>query len=117
MNIFSIGYRGETAACKSLKSKKYKIIKRNYRKKCGEIDIVAQKEETLIFVEVKTRKNDEYGAPCEFVTRPKQEKIIKTAKFFITENNIDANVRFDVIEVYHDENKIVKTVHIENAFW
>lgn len=117
MNIFSIGYRGETAACACLKSKKYKIIKRNYRKKCGEIDIIAQKDDLLVFVEVKTRKSDEYGAPCEFVTRSKQEKIIKTAKYFLSENNFNSNVSFDVIEVYHNGKKIVKTLHIENAFW
>lgn len=116
MNFLNIGFKGENVACKYLKSKKYKILKTNYRKKYGEIDIIVQKKNTIVFVEVKTRKSIQYGMPCEFVTKSKQTKLINTAKLFIYENQLDCDFRFDIIEVYHDNGKINKIEHIENAF-
>ncbi len=94
------GQVGEDAAVAFLKSKKYKIIERNYKNKIGEIDIIAQKGEDLVFVEVKTRSSEKFGTPAEAVTYYKKQKIVNAAKWYISQNFTDLNIRFDIIEVY-----------------
>ncbi len=116
MNVNIIGSLGEKAACRFLKKNQYKILGRNYRKPYGEIDIIAQHGDTVSFVEVKTRKNEQFGLQCEAVTYTKRRKLIQTAYTYIEENKIDANYSFDIIEVYHDEGKIKSVRHIKNAF-
>lgn len=110
------GKHGEEIAEAFLRENGYKIVNRNYRCRLGEIDIIAAKENTLIFVEVKTRSHQRYGLPRESVTFAKQKVIIKTAQQYIQRFKIiDKLFRFDVIEVYYDKQPI-KVVHIENAF-
>lgn len=115
-----IGELGEKAACKYLKKNGYKILECNYKhfsgKMVGEIDIIARKGETISFVEVKTRKGDDFGLPCEAVTKNKQQKLIRTAYTYIEEHNLDCNYSFDVIEVFHNEKKVVSVRHIPGAF-
>ena len=111
-----IGDIGENAAAKYLKKQKYKILERNYRKTYGEIDIIAEKDGVLSFVEVKTRKSDEFGRPCEFVNFKKQERIKKTAMSYICENELDPYISFDIIEVYAYNGKIKNINHIISAF-
>ncbi len=111
------GNIGESAACKFLKKNGYKVIERNYRKRYGEIDIIAQKGEMYVFIEVKTRADTDYGLAAEAVTKTKQQRIIRTAKLYIMENELDAAFSFDVIEVYHKGRKVVRINHIENAFY
>lgn len=115
--IFDSGKAGENAAVKYLKNNGYKILERNYRKTYGEIDIIAQKGENIAFVEVKTRKNDLYGSPAEFVTKSKQKKIIKVAYSYIQSNNLDTEFTFDIIEVYIDGLRVKNVNHIKNAFY
>ena len=116
MNTLKIGFSGEKASCNFLKKKGYKILKRNYKKTYGEIDIIAQKGDTISFVEVKTRANTGFGLACEAVTKSKRDKIIKTAYSYIKEHNPDADFSFDIIEVYHEKGTILKIEHLENAF-
>lgn len=115
-----IGNRGEDAACRYLKKNGYRILERNYKKVqgkiVGEIDIIARKGETLSFVEVKTRKSEEFGLPCEAVTKSKQQKIIKTAYAYIEEKNVDANYSFDVVEVLYDGRNVSEIRHLVSAF-
>lgn len=111
-----IGEIGENAACDYLKAHKYKILERNYRKPYGEIDIIAQKEDTVSFVEVKTRKNTKYGLPCEAVTKSKQQKLIQTAYAYIEERQTEANYSFDIMEVFHVNGRVTSVHHIPNAF-
>lgn len=94
------GQCGEEAAVSYLLKNKYKIIKRNYSNKCGEIDIIAQKDDDLVFVEVKTRNSDEFGTPAQAVTYYKKRNIINTAKWYLAKNPTELNIRFDIIEVY-----------------
>ncbi len=94
------GQYGESAATEYLKKKKYKILARNYRNKCGEIDIIAQKDEDLVFVEVKTRSSSEFGTPAQAVTYYKKKNFINTAKWYLMENPCELNIRFDIIEVF-----------------
>ena len=115
--IFNSGKKGENAAVSFLKKSGYKILERNYLKPYGEIDIIAKKGENIAFIEVKTRKSDLYGSPAEFVTVSKQKKIIKAALAYISENDIEAEFTFDIIEVYLDGKKIINLNHIKNAFY
>ncbi len=115
--MFNSGKAGESAATKYLKKNGYKILERNYRKTYGEIDIIAQKGENVAFVEVKTRKNDSFGTPAEFVTAQKQKKLIKAACAYIQEKNLEAEFTFDIVEVYIDNQKIKEINHIKNAFY
>ena len=94
------GQCGEDAATNFLKKNKYKIIKRNYKNKIGEIDIIAQKGEDLVFVEVKTRSSEQFGTPAEAVTYYKKRKIVNTARWYLAQKPTDLNIRFDIIEVY-----------------
>ncbi len=118
MNTKHIGDYGENAAQEYLENKGYEILKRNFRLKCGEIDIIAEDNGCIVFVEVKTRKSNLFGEPGEYVDRRKQERVKKAAGCFTDIVNND--VRFDVVEVLYIEKSGKMTVtginHIENAF-
>lgn len=121
----NMGLWGEDKAVEFLKAKNYTILARNYHSRFGEIDIIARKQNTIIFVEVKTRKNTAFGFPAEFVDYKKQQKIMKTAQLYINDNfNAEFDYRFDIIEVFHydiievfhyDDNK-VNFNHLKGAF-
>ena len=91
MNTIFIGMSGESAACKYLKKNGYEILKRNYKKTYGEIDIIAKKGDLISFVEVKTRKNTEFGLACQAVQKSKMDRIKKTAKTYISEYKTDCS--------------------------
>ena len=110
-----IGSDGEAAAAAYLKKKKYKILGQNYSCRFGEIDIIAQQGRYVVFAEVKTRKNENFAAAREFVTRQKQERVMKAAMLWLQQNDVDLQPRFDVIEVV-GEGFARKITHIENAF-
>ena len=114
----NIGEIGEEYATKFLKKKKYKILERNYRKRYGEIDIIAENKNYIVFVEVKTRHRDSMTSAADAVNRQKQLKIIKTASMYLAENETDKFCRFDVCEVYinSDNLKLVDINYIEAAF-
>jgi len=97
-----LGILGEKLAKKFLEERDYKIICQNFKSRQGEIDIIAKdSEETIVFVEVKTRTSLEFGNPSEAVNQIKKEHILKTAKYFLYSNNIaEKNIRFDAIEVF-----------------
>jgi putative endonuclease len=111
------GNKGENYATDLLIEKNFTIIKRNYHFGHGEIDIIAMDNETLVFVEVKTRKNLEFGDPIQGVTKGKQRQIRKIAEGYLMENNItDIDCRFDVIGILLRGSEAPKIEHIENAF-
>ena len=106
------GNLGEAMAAAFLEEKGYNIVKRNYNKRSGEIDIIAENEKYLVFAEVKYRKSLKNGYPREAVDYKKQEKIRSTALLYLAEvGKADKAIRFDVIEIIDD-----KIEHIENAF-
>jgi putative endonuclease len=112
----SLGSQGEEIAVNYLNGKGYKIVDKNYRCRLGEIDIIAYKDNTLVFVEVKTRQNTSYGLPCESVTKTKQHHIMRTAAFYVLKNDVgDVNQRIDIIEILYREQKAYIR-HLENAF-
>ena len=114
----AIGDTGEEYAVEYLKKHKYKILSRNYRKRFGEIDIIAEKKGTVAFVEVKTRHENPLTKPFEAVDARKQKKIYKTSIAYIYENNLNCQYRFDVCEVYVNRNtlKLIEINYFENAF-
>lgn len=113
MNTTLAGREGEAKAARYLRKKKYEIIGANYRCRFGELDLIAKKRELVIFVEVKLRKNDHFGAAADAVTPLKREKLKKAALSWIAATESIAPTRFDVIEIYTETGRIN---HIENAF-
>ena len=109
------GSAGESAAAAYLKKKGYRILGQNYSCRFGEIDIIAQQGNYVAFVEVKTRKNENFAQAREFVTRAKQERVIKAAMLWLQQNDLELQPRFDVIEVV-GEGRTQKLRHLENAF-
>ncbi len=109
------GQKGEELAAKYLEEKGYVILEKNWRFKNLEADIIATSSKTLIIAEVKTRKSNYFGEPETFVTRQKQKNLIKTAHEYILRNNLDLDVRFDIISVIMNDSSSVK--HIEDAFY
>ena len=115
-----IGRRGERIAAKFLKKNGYRIVAKNFSSAHGEIDIIAEDNGFLVFVEVKARKDSDeyfenYGLPCEAVTKKKQQHIIYTAQIFLKNHPTNKEIRFDIIEVYLGDKAKVR--HIENAFF
>lgn len=111
-----IGNIGEKYSQKFLKKLGYKIISTNYNTKFGEIDIVAENENNIVFVEVKTRKENSMYAPVLAVTKQKQQRIMKTAYLYLKEYPTNKNIRFDIIEVIHNNKKAIDINHIKSAF-
>jgi len=109
------GSAGESAAAAYLKKKRYKILGQNYSCRFGEIDVIARQGDYVVFVEVKTRRNENFAQAREYVTRAKQERVIKAAMLWLQQNDLDLQPRFDVIEVV-GEGKMQRITHIENAF-
>lgn len=115
-----LGNLGEDAAAKHMLSNGYEIISRNYKSKFGEIDIIAKKDEYIIFCEVKARKSTLFGDPCEAVSFSKRRKIRLTAYDYIQQNNIELPMRFDVCEIIHSVKngryQVCKINYIKGAF-
>lgn len=116
----TVGVCGEDAACEYLKGKGYRITVRNMRTRAGEIDIIAEDGDCLVFAEVKTRTSSAFGTPAEAVTYYKRQNIIRAAEIYLMSHPADSDIRFDVIEIY---GKSVdggfyteKINHIINAF-
>lgn len=103
------GNAGENAALRFLLQKGYKILQRNFRSKVGEIDIIATEGGALVFVEVKTRWNRNYGYPEEAVTPYKLRSIIKTAEYFKLLNpNTPGLLRIDVVALEVEGNQVLE---------
>lgn len=113
-----IGDFGENAAADYIQQRGMRVIKRNFYCRAGEIDIIARDGEYTVFIEVKTRRSSRCGTPAEFVDFRKQEKIIRTALYYL--GSEDYAMRFDVAEVYYhlEGGKPVadEINYIENAF-
>jgi putative endonuclease len=112
------GARGEKLACRFLKHKGYKILFRNFRGRSGgEIDVVCRDNDTLVFVEVKTRARIDFGRPLEAVDQAKQKRISRGALAWLRMlENPDILFRFDVVEVVVAEDAKPQIELIKNAF-
>lgn len=117
MNNRQLGNIGEHIAAEYLTAHGYQIVERNYRSRLGEIDVIAAKNEVLVFVEVKTRTSTRFGRPSEAVNFLKQQKITKVASWYIHNKRLEGRrVRFDVVELLRTPAGQMSVNHIQNAF-
>lgn len=114
-----LGKFGEDTACRYLIKNGYKILIRNFRCRLGEIDIIAQKEGVLCFIEVKTRISQKYGKPAEAVTINKQKRIYRCAEYYMQVKGIIQCMpvlSFDVIEILKEGDVITEFNHYPHCF-
>lgn len=117
MNSKELGAIGERHAVNYLKGKKYEILQLNFSCPYGEIDIIARHKNSIVFIEVKTRKSTKFGKGMEAVNFYKQQKIRKVALYYLNKHApFFSNIRFDVIDILIHSENVIKLEHIENAF-
>jgi len=111
-----LGKKGEQLAVNFLIEKGYTIMERNYRFDKAEVDIIAQQKDTLAIIEVKTRSSADFGNPQDFV-KPKQiQRLVKAVDEYVTVNELDVEVRFDIIAIVKNGSNY-NIEHLENAFY
>ena len=113
------GRWGEALAAEYLRKKHYEIVASGYRCRFGEIDLIAQNRQYIVFVEVKLRKSAEFGRAMEYVDARKQSRIRTTAEIYLSEHETALQPRFDVVEIYAPpgpETKRPELYHLEDAF-
>jgi putative endonuclease len=116
LNNRSQGKAGEDLACNFLEQNGLKILDRNFRFERGEIDLIAEDGEELVFIEVKARRSNTFGAPEDAVTEKKQEQIRAVAEGYLFTHDIDDRpCRFDIVAIEH-RNGSTKIRHIRDAF-
>jgi putative endonuclease len=115
-NHNELGKKGEKLATDFLLKNGYEIIIRNYTYQKAEVDIIAKKENVLVIVEVKTRTSANFGDPQEFLKPKQMQRIIKAVDFFVNDNEINTEVRFDIIAIVLNK-KGMSLEHLEDAFY
>ncbi|WP_298395533.1 YraN family protein [Flavobacterium sp.] len=111
-----LGKLGEETAVAYLQENNYDILEQNWTFQKAEIDIIAQKGSILAIVEVKTRSSIEFGLPQDFVKPKKIQLLVKAVNEYVISNDLDVEVRFDIISVYK-ENEALKIEHLKDAFY
>ncbi len=111
-----LGKLGEELAVEYLQKNGYDILETNYVFQKAEIDIIAQKDNILAIVEVKTRSSLDFGLPQDFVKPKKIQLLVKAVNEYVTSNDLDVEVRFDIIAVHRDGKKF-NIEHLEDAFY
>jgi len=112
----TLGINGENLAVTFLKEKGYRIITRNYKSCIGEIDIIAQDGNTIVFIEVKTRAAELFGQPFEAVNKKKQHKMKNVALLYMKKYGRNFPARFDVVSIFYRANGMKEIEHIIDAF-
>jgi putative endonuclease len=114
----TLGQRGEAAAARYLKRRGYKILARGDRLSPGELDLVVADRDTIVFVEVKTRKSHDAGHPAEAVDAGKQRRLTRLAVTFLKRHGLlEYPARFDVVAITWPEGKWFPAIeHFKNAF-
>ena len=110
-----LGKKGEDLAVSYLLKHGYKIVARNFRYQKAEVDIIVRKEDVLAIIEVKTRSTKDFGNPQDFVKGKQIQNLVKAVDFFVTEHDLDVEVRFDIIAIIKNQSG-TKIEHLENAF-
>lgn len=110
-----LGKKGEELAVEYLLKKGYKIVARNYKYQKAEVDIIARKGNILSIIEVKTRSTPEFGNPQEFLKAKQIQRLVKAVDHFVTDHNMDVEVRFDIIAIIKNKSG-TKLEHLEDAF-
>ncbi|WP_405379872.1 YraN family protein [Maribacter sp. LLG6340-A2] len=110
------GKEGEQIAVDYLTQKGYHIVYRNYRYLQAEIDIIAKKEDDLAIIEVRSRRSDYIESIAETVTPKKIKLLVMAANHYVTDNDLDVNVRFDIITILKNKKRF-ELEHLEAAFY
>ena len=110
-----IGNKGEENAVSFLFANGYEVLERNYRFGRGEIDIIALKNSVMVFIEVKSRKNTNFGYPETFLSEPQQERIRRAAEEYVLRKEWQGEIRFDIIAILCDGREPTLD-HFEDAF-
>ncbi len=110
-----LGNEGEKLAIEHLRKKGYEILKQNYRYLKAEVDIIVQKENIVIAVEVKTRSSDYFGDPQDFISPKKIKLLVSAIDYYVIENDLDVEVRFDIIAILKQKNAF-QIEHLKDAF-
>ena len=113
------GAWGEALAAEYLRKKHYKLVAAGYHSRFGEIDLIVQNKQYLVFVEVKLRKDAHYAAARDYVNRYKQDRLRVTASMYLSQNPTKLQPRFDVIEIYAPQGALTEKpeiFHMEDAF-
>lgn len=111
-----LGKKGEQLAVGFLKEQQYRILTRNYRFEKAEVDIIAQKNNTLAIIEVKTRGTTHFGNPQDFVKPNQIKRLVKAVDKYIEVNQLDVEVRFDIIAIVREGQRF-HIEHLKNAFY
>ena len=111
-----LGHRGEDVACRYLEKEGYVIKDRNWRSGKKELDIIAFDKDELVIIEVKTRRNINFGNPEDSVVDSKIKRIVSSADAYIRLFQIDNSVRFDIMSVIGDSEPFIIN-HIKDAFY
>lgn len=112
----SLGRLAEMKVCDYLQKKRYVLLDVNYSSRFGEIDLIMKKGKYICFIEVKMRNSNSIAEPKEFVDKVKQQKIIKTAQLYLSSHSFNLQPRFDVAEVFSENNCLKSIKYLENAF-
>ncbi len=112
----TLGRWGEATAARYLEDQGYSIVERGFRCRFGEIDIIVQSSEALVFCEVKTRRRETFGTPQEMVSWSKQKRLIKTAGWYLNQYAWEGELRFDVIAILAPEGEDPRIEWIQDAF-
>jgi len=111
-----LGKQGEIIAVEYLQKNGYEILEQNFVFQKAEIDIIAQKNDWLIVVEVKTRTSTDYGNPEDFVNKKKINLLVKAIDEYVQQSDLDLEIRFDIISIVKTDNKF-NIEHLEDAFY
>jgi putative endonuclease len=112
----TLGHVGESAAVRYLESLGWTVLERNYRCRAGEIDVVARDQESVVFVEVRTRASDVFGTPEESITASKARRMMRCALTYMTVHpDLSADWRIDVVAVRVERSRTLSVSHYRNA--
>ena len=110
-----LGEKGEKLAVEFLQKKGYKILDCNWRYKKAEVDIIAQKNDVLAVVEVKTRSSNYFGNPQDFINQKKIQLLVEAINEYVISKDLDVEVRFDIVAILKNQQAF-KIEHLEDAF-
>ena len=111
-----LGNKGEALAVDFLVENKYEILEKNWRYKRAEVDVIAKKDNWIIIIEVKTRSSATFDSPADSINKTKIKMLTEAAEAYILQNDLDNEVRFDVISIIK-QKKNHSIQHIESAFY
>lgn len=111
------GKTGERAVAAYLEKRGYTLLEMNFRSRFGEVDVIAENDRFIVFVEVKTRDVAAIAHPFAAITRGKQQKIIRTVRYYLLIHPTKLQPRFDAAAVFTENGRVKDIEYLENAFY